>query len=376
MTELFRKCNPGGNGGNGWEPPVWSPAARKAGKEAADAWEKFFKDRDPDGFGDLEEMARIRTVRDLCDERLLKKENVVGVATSLKVTDGKPTGTWSLTIFVKDKKLFDVLEGDLIVEGVEGVPTDVVEVGEIGTLEDNAPKPPKLTARVRPVLPGYSIGNRSGLTGTLGCLVRDLRRPSAVPCEDPACEHLLLSNHHVLVPNGAKKGDPIVQPGRHEILSSGDDNVAKLERWVPIEFNTPTPKYHLVDAAVARPISGSEVTASIMGSLIPRGVDQAFFGDRVTKVGRTTGMTSGRVIAVDGTVKVKFANQKKEVLFRHQIVTTIMAEYGDSGSLLMDRNFGAVGLLFAGSPCISVYNHIADVETALGVRPVTAPRLC
>jgi hypothetical protein len=51
-----------------------------------------------------------------------------------------------------------------------------------------------------------------------------------------------------------------------------------------------------------------------------------------------------------------------------------MAAGGDSGSLLMDANLSAVGLLFAGSAVIIIHNHIADVETALGVRPVTAPR--
>jgi hypothetical protein len=34
----------------------------------------------------------------------------------------------------------------------------------------------------------------------------------------------------------------------------------------------------------------------------------------------------------------------------------------------------AVGLLFAGSPRITIFNHISEVEVALGVRPVTATR--
>jgi len=34
----------------------------------------------------------------------------------------------------------------------------------------------------------------------------------------------------------------------------------------------------------------------------------------------------------------------------------------------------AIGLLFAGSALITIHNHIADVERALAVRPVTAPR--
>jgi len=62
-------------------------------------------------------------------------------------------------------------------------------------------------------------------------------------------------------------------------------------------------------------------------------------------------------------------------LFHHQIITSAMSAAGDSGSLLMDRNLSPVGLVFAGSPWISVANHIADVEAALRVRPLTAPRL-
>ena len=46
-----------------------------------------------------------------------------------------------------------------------------------------------------------------------------------------------------------------------------------------------------------------------------------------------------------------------------------------SGSLLMSTPaLDAVGLLFAGSPFITIYNHISEVEVALGVRPVTATR--
>jgi hypothetical protein len=40
----------------------------------------------------------------------------------------------------------------------------------------------------------------------------------------------------------------------------------------------------------------------------------------------------------------------------------------------MDQNLSAVGLLFAGSSHITIHNHIANVEAALGVRPLTAPR--
>ena len=99
----------------------------------------------------------------------------------------------------------------------------------------------------------------------------------------------------------------------------------------------------------------------------------AFVGGLVVKVGRTTQVTVGRVLAVNATIVVGPYDCGAAV-FRHQIVTTGMAAGGDSGSLLMDANLNGIGLLFAGSALVTIHNHIADVETALGVRPVTAPR--
>lgn len=44
----------------------------------------------------------------------------------------------------------------------------------------------------------------------------------------------------------------------------------------------------------------------------------------------------------------------------------------DSGSLLLDADFRAVGLLLAGSPMVTIHNHIGKLAAALGVRVVTA----
>ena len=53
-------------------------------------------------------------------------------------------------------------------ESIDGVPTDVVEVGMLQPLTFNA--------RVRPALPSYSIGHFNITAGTFGCVVRDVRR--------------------------------------------------------------------------------------------------------------------------------------------------------------------------------------------------------
>lgn len=355
----------------------WSTAERAAGHRAAEAWTKFFEVRRPEVLERAEEiadMARVAEVLEKHEADLLAMENVVGVAASLKVTKGKPSKQWSLTVLVEKKlPLADVPPSSRIPQEIDGVPTDVVEVGVLEPLLFNT--------RVRPALPGYSIGHHNITAGTFGCLVRDIRR-CCFKLEKDCChtasreecpgDYLILSNNHVLAAtNRAQPGDLILQPGPFDGGVFPADGVATLERFEPIVFGRSG--YNLVDAALARPTFSRNMITSIIGLAAPRGIDQAFVGTNVIKVGRTTQVTVGRVLAINATVSVNYG-APGVAQFRHQIITTAMAAGGDSGSLLMDRNLNALGLLYAGSAVITIHNHIADVETVLGVRPVTAPR--
>jgi hypothetical protein len=356
----------------------WTKAGQAAGQKVTSAWEDFFKGKKADTIeraDEIEGTAKVVEVQDKHERELLCLDNVVGVAASFKVKGDKPTRKWSLTVLVEKKPaLADVPKASRIPAEINGVPTDVVEVGKLEPLVFNA--------RVRPALPGYSIGHHNITAGTFGCLVRDIRRCCCKVEKDCDCngfrqecagDYLILSNNHVLAAsNAGKSGDLILQPGPFDGGVFPSDAIATLERFEPIVFGMSG--YNLVDAAVARPTYSRNVTTSIIGVAMPRGVDQAFVGSPVIKVGRTTQVTVGRVLAVNATVLVGPYPGGGVGEFRHQILTTPMAAPGDSGSLLMDANLSAIGLLFAGSAQITIHNHIADVETALGVRPVTAPR--
>jgi hypothetical protein len=355
----------------------WTAAQSTAGKKMSDTWQKYFHADRKDSISradEIYESARIQEVQDKHEIELLQMDNVVGVATSLKTKGGKPTGEWSLSVLVESKKpKAQVEKTSLVPPRIDSVSTDVVEVGKLEALVFNAP--------VRPALPGYSIGHHNITAGTFGCLVRDIRRCCCKPEKESDCtqsreecagDYLILSNNHVLAAsNQGKPGDLILQPGPFDGGVYPSSAIATLERFEPIVFTFPQ-GYNLVDAAVARPSHSRNATASIIGILIPRGVDQAFIGAPVIKAGRTTQVTVGIVIAVNATVAINYGIGV--AVFRHQIITTAMAAGGDSGSLLMDANLSAVGLLFAGSAVVTIHNHIADVEAALGVRPVTAPR--
>lgn len=353
----------------------WSANERRAGQRAAEAWQEFYQagGKDvPDRTEEISETAKLSELKEKHEAALLAMENVVGVSVGMKMVGGKPTKKWSLVALVEKKVAkAEVPKGSLVPAELEGTPTDVLEVGKVEPLLFNS--------RVRPAMPGFSIGHFNITAGTFGCLVHDVRRcccklekncgctPTAEECRG---DYLILSNNHVLANvNAGKPGDLVLQPGPFDGGSYPSDAVAELERFEPIVFGRAG--YNLVDAAVARPLYSRNVIASIIGIVIPNGISQATVGGLVIKAGRTTQVTVGRVLAVNATISV-FYGTPGAALYRHQIITTAMSAGGDSGSLLMDRGLNAVGLLFAGSPIVTIYNHISDVELALGVRPVTS----
>ncbi|CRK61606.1 hypothetical protein [Alloactinosynnema sp. L-07] len=355
----------------------WSKAERESGEQTAAAWRDFAGGEGlPEGAAALEAMGHVIEAQERHETELMRYANVVGVAASVKVTGGTPTLTPSLTVLVDSKKpVKSVPAASRVPAELDGAVTDVVETGPIVALVFNS--------RVRPALPGFSIGHPNITAGTFGALVRDLRHRhghhghgcgcGCCPPEggDGGGAYLILSNNHVLAAtNAGKAGDLILQPGPVDGGLFPSDAVATLDRFEPIVFGAAG--YNLVDAAVARPSHSRNVTAAIIGQVIPRGIGQAAIGQGVIKAGRTTQVTAGTVTAINATVAVNYGPPGQAV-FRHQILTTAMSAGGDSGSLLMSRELEAVGLLYAGSAQITVHNHISDVETALGVRPVTAP---
>ena len=78
---------------------------------------------------------RIRRVKEKHAAQLLGKANVVGVAIGYKEKGGQKTDKPSLVVMVKKKvPLSDLKKQDVVPPEVEGVTTDVQEVGEIKAL--------------------------------------------------------------------------------------------------------------------------------------------------------------------------------------------------------------------------------------------------
>jgi hypothetical protein len=329
----------------------------------------------------------------------LAKDNVVACGVGYKIKGTQQTSTPSVIVSVTRKVPPDQLHPSaLIPSTIQDVPTDVVETGEITGLAVSR------TTAMRPARPGISVGNATGTTGTIGCIVRR------------GDQLFILSNNHVLGNlNDAHPGDPILQPGTAD-GGTLSDQVGTFIQLTPISFmneaqaaaaassagaqsaepsgcaailqtllkNLSNPQNHstviappptatpanLVDAAIAAPMNNSLLDPNIVdiGSP-PQGIAAAKLGMQVFKSGRTSGVTEGIVTQVDVDVSVKYGDQVAR--FSNQIMMTPFSQPGDSGSLILDFQRNAVALLFSGSNLVTVATPIQVVLTALNIELVT-----
>ena len=327
----------------------------------------------------------VRQAKTLHQSTLLTKSNVVGVGVGLKETRGDTTDEICVKVLVKRKLLPEaLLSAELVPKEVDGIRTDVIQVGDLRALQ--VP-----TDRWRPAPGGVSIGHYRITAGTLGCIVRD---------RDTG-ERLILSNNHVLAnSNDASIGDAILQPGPADGGKISTDTIGTLLRFIPIQF-TATPgtcdianiyaklgnmiatilgsshrvdvsiispqAINKVDAALARPNLDSDVLDEIRNIGEIGGVLDAELEMPLRKSGRTTDFTTDKVQVLDATVNVSYGIGRTAT-FEEQIVTGPMSQGGDSGSLIVHGNsLNAVGLLFAGSEQTTILSPIQTVLDLLNV---------
>lgn len=305
------------------------------------------------------------------ESTLLGKNNVIGVAVGYKETEGIVTDELALVALVPHKlPAAQLAQKDLIPRTMDGVRTDVYEVGDLRA--QIAP-----TDRFRPVIPpGSSAGHYRVTAGTLGAVVRD----------KATGERLLLSNNHVFANNNeGNAGDSILQPGSLDGGAHPADMIARLERFVPLRFiedsagdgsgngngngnggTTPDPTApgcnpvsffvvlaniiaaltgsgqkvtvtqtataasapaipgaptiatgsqaatraptpdNAVDAALAKLVNNYQVDDNILGIGRVTGTKIPEIGMTVRKSGRTTGLTQGRITLLNATITISY----------------------------------------------------------------------
>lgn len=324
----------------------------------------------------MEIYAAIAKVAQKEQDKIFQKPNVVGVAVGNKIHDEVDTKEPCITVFVTQKLKEPFMSSkDFVQKEFEGYKTDVVETGEIfaGSAMPTTDKEVSISEelgietlrqRVRPAMGGFSVGHYRITAGTIATCVYDETPYPGIPKR-----YYILSNNHVLAnSNNARPGDPILQPGPYDGGLIPRDVIARLSRYVPIKWKTPTyAPLNYVDAAIAEG-DFHNLNRSIYWIGIVQHVNYGpRVGDIVEKTGRTTNFSTGKIIAINATVDVNYGGGNV-ARFANQILTSNMSAPGDSGSLVCDQKEGAVGLLFAGSSMVTVINSIYYVERLLKIK--------
>lgn len=325
-------------------------------------------------------MERAREAKARNSSALMSKQRVVSVGVGHKYTKGERIGDEMCVVVGVTHKIEQehIQAEDLVPRKVDGVFTDVVEIGKIRALGR--------TDKVRPAMGGVSIGHPDVTAGTFGCLVWKGATP------------FILSNNHVLAnSNDASIGDPILQPGPYD-GGTMQDQIGQLRAFSKINFGeipgtdckiTPVilaffnifaeafgrktrlaafqkqEVTNLVDAAIAEPLEPNLVDPDILEIGVPQNVEGAYIGMPLEKSGRTTGYTEDAVMQLDVIADVDYGG--KVARFERQIMAGNMSAGGDSGSVVVTPDKHAVGLLFAGSDQVTLMNPIDAVLTALSV---------
>lgn len=300
---------------------------------------------------------------------LLPTSGLAGEVLSSSAEPGKQT----LNVYVVERTSVEEVRS-VVAEtmGVSAASSDEVPVNVIVTGEIDA-QPHRF--RIRPAPGGVSVAHFKVTAGTIGCLStgRSAPRNSRL---------MILSNNHVLAnSNNAVFGDCICQPGPADGGKCPADQIAILERFVPINF---TGGVNYVDCAtgwcwpdrVRRELiylsGGNRYFFRIGSAPIAPQLNMA-----VGKSGRTTQLTRGTIIDLSATIRVNYGGGRI-ALFSDQISIrgaggSLFSAGGDSGSSIWtwDSSRRPVGLLFAGGGGITFANKMSRVVAALDINLVT-----
>ena len=302
--------------------------------------------------------------------------NIQGVAIGLgdgtSDTSSAEPGMPALTMYVAEPSSVNRVKAAVVDSlGVRAAASDSVPINVAVTgIIDAQPH----RFRIRPAPGGVSVGHFRITAGTIGCLAvgRTPPRNSRV---------MILSNNHVLAnSNNAVFGDCIVQPGPVDGGKCPQDQVAILERFVPITFGGGA---NFVDCATgwAWPDRVRRELLFLSGGApaffrISSAPVAAALGMLVGKSGRTTQLTQGRITGLGATINVNYGGGRV-ALFQDQIAiqgtSGLFSAGGDSGSSIWTWNpqRNPVGLLFAGGGNTTFANRITRVLAALDINLFT-----
>lgn len=207
------------------------------------------------------------------------------------------------------------------------------------------------------IIIGGISGANANLDGNNGTIGYFCRRKSLFPRRS---EVYLLSNSHVFADlrrNAVEDHDFILQPSPGEPATSRP--IAELVNFSPLKFDNDINNANFVDVAIAKLFRQQphKPLLPFIGE-VKRFVEKenVEIGEKCQKFGRTTGYTSGKIFSISLDIWIKYDRTGKDAFFADQFLIEPdktayekFVDKGDSGSLLVDGENNAVGLIFAGA---------------------------
>lgn len=272
---------------------------------------------------------------------LMSIENVVAVGAGIKEKDGKRMKciVVHVTEKKKDEKDIEALKNkrQLIPQQLyyklpggqlKEIPVDVIQTGKAKTC-------------IR-VSPSDEISNSDpikGALGTLGCCVTKLNSDKKLIL---TCYHVLKHHSHDWYFFEKNGNERILHPQNGQHIADMTEAVRDWE----------------LDIALAKPLEGTEISNSIPQIGTPRGSRHVIWTDvdfrtPVKKEGTTSGLSEGVIKDKNVEVSIEYPDESYWTLSNLIAVSTQdnkpLAKPGDSGSLLVDSNGVALGIIIASS---------------------------
>jgi hypothetical protein len=296
-------------------------------------------------------------------------------------------GEYCLQVFINDanEEMWAGAGAETLPDRYGGVAVVLIEMPPAGFLSDanlssaTAGKeyPDGIREHQEVIIGGIS-GANTNLTGQSGTIGYFCTRKSRLP--RPKEVHLL-SNSHVfadLRKAQVDEGDLIMQPSPGE--PSSNRPIGALVNFSALKFDGDITEPNHVDAAIAKlwgPHAHKPVIpliGAVKGYVEKKEVE---IGEAVRKFGRTTGYTEGRIFSIYLDIWIRYDRTGQSAFFQNQFLIepalpgfAKFVSKGDSGSLLVDAQQHAVGLIFAGmSEAPEALQALPNIESIMGVDP-------
>jgi len=286
--------------------------------------------------------------------------NVFGFGVGPKITDGEPQPSEFCLVFFVRKKLpksrlrhrVEIPKHLFLNTAEQKIRTDVQEWGG----------PPIAHGSLSA---GASIGDVSGNSGTLTLVVQD--SSTSMPAL-LGCSHVL-----ALCGNG-KVGDEVESPADPS-ADPGPNVVGHLLRYTRID---PASSSNAVDAALATPVDGIQLSNDIPGIGTPIGIrDLTLEGDSVINrvnvqmAGVASKRQSGTIRNLHVSTRITYSQLwgDPSVRFVDLVQYDALSEEGDSGAAVLDGALQVVGMHIAGTQngSASLFTHIQYVFDSMQV---------